>query len=137
MKHKKSQEELKKKIATADLLLSIFSFEKVKRCTAVLLLTIKSNFKKTRQNTASQKDKLKHEFSHLKKWNDVQRFFFLKLSPSSKKKLLKTQWLNNKNFLIWKSETMHSGSSYYNFKIMAPVDEETQNKLEYYIYLTV
>jgi hypothetical protein len=52
MKHtKKSQEELKKKIATADLLLSIFSFEKVKRCTAVLL-TIKSNFKKTRQNTA-------------------------------------------------------------------------------------
>ena len=67
MKHKKSQEELKKKIATADLLLSIFSFEKVKRCTAVLLLTIKSNFKKTRQNTASQKDKLKHEFSHLKK----------------------------------------------------------------------
>ena len=45
MKHKKSQEEQKKKIATADLLLSIFSFEKVKRCTAVLLITIKSDFK--------------------------------------------------------------------------------------------
>ena len=42
-------------------------------------------------------------------------------------------WLTLVYFLIWKSETMHSGSSYYNFKIMAPVDEETQNKLEYYI----
>lgn len=84
MKHtQKSQEELKKKIATADLLLSIFSFEKVKRCTAVLLLTIKSNFKKTSSKYSFKKDKLKHEFSHLKKWNDAQQFYFKKNSSKN------------------------------------------------------
>ena len=85
MKHtKKSQEELKKKIATADLLLSIFSFEKVKRCTAVLLLTIKSNFKKTSS---------KHSFT--KRQVETRIFSFKKVKRCTavllQKKLVKTQ----------------------------------------------